>query len=250
MATARAPGYEAHDKLPALIRDRDAPHEWRLELARPRATFAARHRTSGARLDAFAKRALDLLGATALLLVLAPLLAVVALLVKLDSPGPVLFRQERVGRGGRPFVCLKLRSMRQGADQQVHAAYVAERIRQGLPLLKLQADPRITRTGRLLRATSIDELPQLWNVLRGEMSLVGPRPALAYEVELYDAAQRQRLLVQPGITGLAQIASRGEGTLAEYVGHDLEYVRRRTFWLDLKILLMTLPAVLKGHGAA
>jgi lipopolysaccharide/colanic/teichoic acid biosynthesis glycosyltransferase len=242
MATARVPGREA----PAA----DAPRDWRTEFAAQRAAFDTEHGTLSWRLDAGAKRALDLLGAAALLLVLAPLLAIVALLVKLDSPGPVLFRQERVGRGGRPFVCLKFRSMRQGADQQVHAAYVAERIRQGLPLLKLQADPRITRTGGFLRATSLDELPQLWNVLCGQMSLVGPRPAMAYEVELYDAAQRQRLLVKPGITGLAQLHSRGKGTLAEYVGHDLEYVRRRNVWLDLQILLITLPAVLKGHGAA
>ncbi len=250
MATARLPGCAPADKLPPTAPAPGAFRDWRAEFADQRAAFDARHRTAGWRLDASAKRALDLLGAAALLLLLAPLFAVVALLIKLDSPGPVLFRQERVGRGARPFVCLKFRSMRVDADQQVHAAYVAERIRQGLPLLKLQADPRITRTGRFLRATSIDELPQLWNVLRGEMSLVGPRPALAYEVELYDATQRQRLLVKPGVTGLAQIYSRGRGTLAEYVGHDLEYVKRRNIWLDLKILLITLPAVLKGHGAA
>jgi lipopolysaccharide/colanic/teichoic acid biosynthesis glycosyltransferase len=250
IATARVPGYEAPNERAMAADHADAASDWRTEFARQRATFDARHDTTGWRLDAFAKRTLDLLGAAALLLVLAPLLAVVAVLVKLDSPGPVLFRQERVGRGGRSFVCLKFRSMRQGADQKVHAAYVAERIRQGLPLLKLRADPRITRTGNFLRATSIDELPQLWNVLRGQMSLVGPRPAMAYEVELYDSEQRQRLLVKPGITGLAQVYSRGKGTLAEYVGHDLEYVARRNFWFDVKILLVTLPAVLKGHGAA
>jgi lipopolysaccharide/colanic/teichoic acid biosynthesis glycosyltransferase len=250
MATARVPGYEAPDEPPAVAPEADAPHDWHEEFAEQRAEFARQHATAGWRLDGFAKRTLDWLGSAALLLVLAPLFAVVAVLIKLDSPGPVLFRQERVGRGGRPFVCLKFRSMRVDADQKVHAAYVAERIRQGLPLLKLKADPRITRIGGFLRATSIDELPQLWNVLRGEMSLVGPRPALAYEVELYDAAQRRRLLVKPGVTGLAQVYSRGKGTLSEYVGHDLEYVARRNFWLDVKILLITLPAVLKGHGAA
>ena len=250
MATARALGYEVPDGPPAVLTKADSPHDWRTALAEQGAAFARQHSTPVARLDAWSKRALDLLGAAALLLLLAPLFVVVAAMVKLDSPGPVLFRQERVGRGGRPFVCFKFRSMRVDADQKVHAAYVAERIRQGLPLLKLQADPRITRIGGFLRASSIDELPQLWNVLRGDMSLVGPRPAMAYEVELYDAAQRQRLLVEPGVTGLAQVYSRGKGTLTEYVGHDLEYVARRTFWLDVKILLITLPAVLRGHGAA
>jgi lipopolysaccharide/colanic/teichoic acid biosynthesis glycosyltransferase len=250
MATARVPSYETPEEPSTVAPDADAPRDWHVEFAEQRAEFARQHDTAGWRLDGFAKRALDLLGSAALLLVLAPLFAVVAVLIKLDSPGPVLFRQERVGRGGRPFVCLKFRSMRVDADQKVHAAYVAERIRQGLPLLKLQADPRITRIGGFLRASSIDELPQLWNVLWGEMSLVGPRPAMAYEVELYDAAQRRRLLVKPGVTGLAQVYSRGKGTLTEYVGHDLEYVARRNIWLDLKILLITLPAVLKGHGAA
>ncbi|HLH23177.1 MAG TPA: sugar transferase [Chloroflexota bacterium] len=250
MATARVGDRETRDAAPVLAPAAGPPADWRAAFAPQRAAFAQQHDSPSWQRDELAKRALDLLGAAALLLVLAPLLAVVALLVKLDSRGPVLFRQQRVGRGGRPFVCLKFRSMRMDADQKVHAAYVAERIRQGLPLLKLQADPRITRVGRFLRATSIDELPQLWNVLCGQMSLVGPRPAMAYEVELYDAAQRQRLLVKPGITGLAQVYSRGKGTLNEYVGHDLEYVARRNVWLDLKILLITLPAVLRGHGAA
>ncbi len=250
MVIARVPGREAPDEPPPVAADAERPLDWHAEFARQQAEYAQEHDSGLARLDAFAKRALDVVGAAVLLLLLAPVFAVVAVLIRLDSPGPVLFRQERVGRDGRPFVCLKFRSMRVDADQKVHAAYVAERIRQGLPLLKLQADPRITRVGGLLRNTSIDELPQLWNVLCGAMSLVGPRPALAYEVELYDAEQRRRLLVQPGVTGLAQVYSRGKGTLAEYVGHDLEYVAGRSFWLDVKILLITLPAVLKGHGAA
>jgi lipopolysaccharide/colanic/teichoic acid biosynthesis glycosyltransferase len=187
--------------------------------------------------------------AAVLLVALAPLLALIVLLVRLDSPGPVLFRQERLGRDRRPFTMLKFRSMRVDADQRLHATYVAECVRAGRPLLKLPADPRITRIGRFLRATSLDELPQLWNVLRGDMSLVGPRPALWYEVELYDAVQRQRSLVKPGITGLAQIRSRGKGTLAEYVGYDLEYAARRSFWLDLSILVRTVPTVFRGHGA-
>jgi lipopolysaccharide/colanic/teichoic acid biosynthesis glycosyltransferase len=250
MATARVPGYEASEEPSPVARPPEPAHDWRTELASQRLAYEAQRGGGLARLDAFAKRALDVVGAAAALLVLAPLLAVVVALIRLDSVGPALFRQERVGRGGRAFTCLKFRSMRQGADQKVHAAYVAERIRQGLPLLKLQGDLRITRIGGFLRATSIDELPQLWNVLRGDMSLVGPRPALAYEVELYDAQQRRRLLVQPGITGMAQVYSRGKGTIGEYIGHDLEYVARRTIWMDLKLLLITLPAVLRGHGAA
>ncbi len=211
---------------------------------------AARRIGRSAQLDAAAKRLLDVVGAAVLLVVLAPLMGLIALLVWLDSPGPVLFRQERIGQGGRPFTVLKFRSMYVDADPHVHARYVVERIRAGQPLLKLQRDPRITRIGRFLRATSLDELPQLWNVLRGEMSLVGPRPALAYEVALYSEAQRERLRVKPGITGLAQLHSRGRGTLAEYIQHDLDYVARRSIWLDLSILVRTVPAVLRGRGAA
>jgi lipopolysaccharide/colanic/teichoic acid biosynthesis glycosyltransferase len=200
-------------------------------------------------LDRAAKRMLDSVGAVALLMALAPLLALLALLVRLDSAGPSLFRQERVGLGGRTFTMLKFRSMYVDADERVHAIYTTDCICAGLPLLKLQADPRITRVGRFLRVTSLDELPQLWNVLRGDMSLVGPRPALPYEVELYDEVLRQRLQAKPGLTGLAQIHSRGRGTLAEYVRYDLEYLARRSFWLDLRILVHTVPAVLRARGA-
>jgi exopolysaccharide biosynthesis polyprenyl glycosylphosphotransferase len=206
-------------------------------------------RTVAARLDAVAKRALDVVGALVLLVLLAPLLVLIALAVRLDSPGPALFRQTRAGRHGRPFQMLKFRSMYVDADERVHAAYMRDRIRNGLPLLKLQHDPRVTRVGRWLRATSLDELPQLINVLRGEMSLVGPRPALPYEVELYDDRVRRRLAVLPGITGLAQVCSRGRGTLHEYTRYDLEYVERRSLWLDLWILARTIPAVLRREGA-
>jgi lipopolysaccharide/colanic/teichoic acid biosynthesis glycosyltransferase len=216
--------------------------------ARPSAAcLAAAHQSRGYRI---AKRALDVVGAGALLVLLGPILLAIGVLVRWDSPGPAIFRQQRVGRGGRPFACLKFRSMRTDADPQVHAAYVAARIRAGEPLLKLEHDDRITRVGRLLRATSLDELPQLWNVLRGEMSLVGPRPALAFEVELYEPAHYRRLGVLPGITGLAQLHSRGRGTLAEYVGYDLEYVAKASIWLDLAILAQTVPAVIRRRGAA
>ncbi|MFN8524203.1 MAG: sugar transferase [Chloroflexota bacterium] len=197
-----------------------------------------------------AKRTFDLLVASVLVVLLSPLLAALACIVKASSPGPVLFRQTRVGRGGQAFEMLKFRSMRADADQSVHAAHVRGRIQEGKPLEKLHNDTRITAVGRVLRATSLDELPQLINVLRGEMSLVGPRPALPYEVELYTPAMRQRLLVTPGITGLAQVQSRGTGTLAEYVAFDLVYVANPTLWQDLKILASTLPAVLRRNGAA
>jgi lipopolysaccharide/colanic/teichoic acid biosynthesis glycosyltransferase len=211
------------------------------------ARLAAAHQSRGHR---FAKRALDIVGAGALLLLLGPVFLAITLLVRWDSPGPAIFQQQRVGRGGRPFTCLKFRSMSTDADPQVHAAYVAARIRAGEPLLKLERDDRITRVGRALRATSLDELPQLWNVLRGEMSLVGPRPALAFEVELYEPAHYRRLEVLPGITGLAQLHSRGRGTLAEYIGYDLEYVAAASIWLDLTILAQTIPAVVRRRGAA
>jgi lipopolysaccharide/colanic/teichoic acid biosynthesis glycosyltransferase len=203
-----------------------------------------------ARLDLAAKRLLDIAGAAILLVLLAPVLGALAVLVRLDSPGPALFRQERVGLRGRPFTMLKFRSMWANADQKIHAAYVQERMRAGLTLVNLPHDRRITRIGRVLRATSLDELPQLWNVLRGDMSLVGPRPALSYEVDLSDAAQRLRLRVRPGLTGLAQLYSRGTGTMEENLTYDLEYVARRSLWLDLSILVRTVPAVLQRRGAS
>ena len=203
------------------------------------------------------KRLMDVVLSAVLLLCLLPLLALVALLVVVDSPGPVLFRQQRVGERGRVFTFLKFRSMYPGADQSSHRSYMAKFIngqaeadsRDGDRLYKLVADPRVTRVGRWLRRTSLDELPQLWNVLVGQMSLVGPRPPIPYEVEHYRAEYLQRLAVKPGITGLWQVSGRIRTTFEEMLALDLEYIRRRSLLMDLTILLKTVPTVLLGKDA-
>jgi len=207
----------------------------------------------------FFKRVFDSMAASLGLLFLSPLLAIVAILVKLDSPGPVLFKQTRVGENGHPFTMFKFRSMRVDADPKAHRAYVKRLIEQNLSpeqvsgsghrSLKMEHDPRITQIGRIIRKTSIDELPQLLNVLRGEMSLVGPRPPLPYEAELYEEWHRRRLEVPPGITGWWQVKGRNRVSFDEMVRMDLYYIENTSFWLDLKILLLTPRAVLSGRGA-
>lgn len=202
------------------------------------------------------KRGLDRVGAAALLVVTAPLLAVIALAIRLDSPGPVLFRQRRIGLRGRPFTVLKFRSMEDGADPEPHRKYVEglvtgeKETANGNGAFKLTEDDRITRVGGWLRRTSMDELPQLWNVLQGDMSLVGPRPPLPYEVDQYDDTQWQRLTCRPGLTGLWQVSGRNHLSYRTMVDLDLEYIRRWSLWLDLKILILTLPVVLKNTGNA
>ncbi len=196
-----------------------------------------------------AKRLIDLAAATVLLLLLAPLLALVALAILLDSSGPVFFRQTRVGRGGKPFTIYKFRSMRTDADEAVHREYVTTLLRatnagQDTAMRKVPNDRRITRIGAIIRKTSIDELPQLWNVLIGNMSLVGPRPPIPYEVEAYAPWMRRRLDVLPGITGLWQVSGRGQVSLDEMFQLDVSYVGRQSLALDLKILLLTIPTVL------
>ncbi len=200
-----------------------------------------------------AKRAMDGAAAVVLLAVLAPMLMVVGLLIRMTSPGPALFRQERVGRGGHPFRIYKFRTMRSDADDEVHRAYVTSLLTDTDPtdggragVFKLTDDPRITPLGAWLRRTSIDELPQLLNVLRGDMSLVGPRPALPYEVELYAPEQRARLDVLPGMTGLWQVEGRSDLPMRDAIALDLEYARTRSFLLDLRILLRTIPTVFRG----
>ena len=179
-------------------------------------------------------RAADTAGAAAALLLASPVLAAAAVAIKLEDRGPVLYRQQRVGRNGREFELLKLRTMVEGAES-IGAGYAVDR-----------GDPRITRVGRVLRRLSIDELPQLWNVIRGEMSLVGPRPTLAYQVERYTARQRRRLDVRPGITGWAQVHGRAELPWDERIELDVWYVDNRSPWLDLKILLRTPLALFSG----
>jgi lipopolysaccharide/colanic/teichoic acid biosynthesis glycosyltransferase len=218
--------------------------------------FNARNRSESASGRLIGKRAFDLVLAVILLCLLLPLLVVSALLVRITSPGPVLFRQVRVGRFGRPFVMYKFRTMYEGSSDGIHRAYVSKLLTDEHPpaggesgLFKLEADPRVTRVGGLLRRTSLDELPQLLNVVRGDMSLVGPRPALPWEVELMGAAHERRLLVPPGLTGLWQVSGRNFLTMREGLALDLEYVRRQGFWFDLVILLKTVPVVLFSGGA-
>jgi len=191
------------------------------------------------------KRRLDLLMGGLLLAIASPIMAALALLIKLDSPGPVFYRQNRVGRAGRPFTLLKFRSMGVGEADAQHRALTAgwfrgdDRVRG----YKSIPDPRVTRMGRLLRRTSLDELPQLFNVLRGEMSLVGPRPAIDYELAHYLPWYFERLRVLPGITGLWQVRGRDRLTATEMMALDVQYVESCSLWLDIKILALTGPAL-------
>jgi exopolysaccharide biosynthesis polyprenyl glycosylphosphotransferase len=193
------------------------------------------------------KRASDLVLSLAVLIFLSPLLLLISVAIKLDSPGPVLFKQVRVGKGGRGFMCYKFRSMRQGAEEE--RPQLADRDEVVGPTFKIRYDPRCTRVGRLLRRTSLDELPQFYNVLWGEMSLVGPRPAIPSEVEQYQEWHRKRLEVSPGITGLWQVSGRSQLTFDEMCLLDIYYLENWTPLLDLKIALKTAPAVLAGTGA-
>jgi lipopolysaccharide/colanic/teichoic acid biosynthesis glycosyltransferase len=192
------------------------------------------------------KRALDLFCSVALLLVLAPLLAAIALAIKLGSRGPVLFRQERIGRGGRRFAVLKFRTMVEGADAMIGA--LAEASLDPHWLL-LDHDPRITRVGGFLRRTSLDELPQLWNVARAQMSLVGPRPLIPADHANVTDWGRRRLDMTPGLTGLWQVLGRAAIPFEEMVKLDYLYVANWSLWRDVEILLRTVPALLTGRGA-
>ena len=209
--------------------------------------------------ERFVKRVSDILISVAALTVTAPLLAAIAIWIKLDSKGDVFFRQERVGMDGRVFLCYKFRSMHADADERVHREAYQRNIAgdesanagdDDAPVYgKVKNDPRVTRAGRLLRRTSLDELPQLFNVLFGDMSVVGPRPPIPYEVEAYEPWQRKRLDMKPGITGLWQVSGRNRLTFEEMVRTDLFYIENWSLWLDLKIILLTLPAVWRGDGA-
>ena len=200
-----------------------------------------------------AKRGLDIGGALMGLVVTSPVLGIVAVAVKLDSPGPVLFRQIRLGCGGQPFTVLKFRTMHLSADERRHQDHIRELLRTGEAATEdttwapIAADPRVTRIGGFLRRSHLDELPQFLNVIRGEMSLVGPRPPIPYEVALYEPWQLARLSVVPGLTGLWQAYGWGRLNFAEGVKLDLEYVRRRSLGLDLRIILRTLWQLLAGR---
>jgi exopolysaccharide biosynthesis polyprenyl glycosylphosphotransferase len=209
---------------------------------------------------AFVKRAMDILGALIAILVFSPIMLAIAAAVAVSSPGSVIFKQRRFGKGGVPFVFYKFRSMRSDSDDRIHREYVAnliegklDQVNQGdqdRPLYKMTADPRVTHVGRIIRKTSLDELPQLFNVLKGDMSLVGPRPPLPYEAEKYQSWHLRRVLqIRPGITGLWQVEGRSTTSFDEMVRLDLRYIRNCSLWLDVKILLKTVKVVLRRDGA-
>ena len=205
------------------------------------------------------KRAIDIAGSAFALLLLSPLVGLIALLIKATSNGPVLFRQERRGQYGKKFTVLKFRSMRTNCDSRIHQEYVGRFIAGQVrtdgkngeqPVFKIQKDPRVTWVGAILRKTSLDELPQFWNVLVGEMSLVGPRPPVEYEFKAYGMWHRRRVMeIKPGITGLWQVEGRSRIRFDDMVRLDLKYARVWSIWLDLKILFRTPAAVLSGDGA-
>jgi lipopolysaccharide/colanic/teichoic acid biosynthesis glycosyltransferase len=197
--------------------------------------------------DYLLKRSFDFVGALALLLVLSPLLALIAIAVSVSSRGPVLYRSIRPGIGGAPFACFKFRTMRSGSDQQ--QADLESLNEASGALFKIRRDPRLTRVGRVLRRFSLDELPQLINVLLGQMSLVGPRPLPQRDFDQLEDWHKSRYLVLPGITGLWQVSGRSELDFDDLVRLDFLYLERWSVFLDLTIVLKTLPAVLKGQGA-
>jgi lipopolysaccharide/colanic/teichoic acid biosynthesis glycosyltransferase len=182
------------------------------------------------------RRAVDLLGGTLGLILAAPLIALAALAIRIESPGHPIYRQRRIGKDGKPFEVLKLRTMVDGAEHF------------GAGLAIDQDDPRITKVGALLRRTSLDELPNLWNVLKGEMSFIGPRPTIPVQVSQYTERQRLRLSIKPGITGWAQVHGRASLPWGERIELDLHYIEHRSLWLDLRILWRTFAIVLAGKG--
>jgi exopolysaccharide biosynthesis polyprenyl glycosylphosphotransferase len=211
------------------------------------------------RLPLIVKRTIDIAGSAVLLLVLSPIFALIAIAIKLSSEGPVFFAQERLGQFGAPFKCLKFRTMYSNNDPKIHRDYVERFIAgrsaeaksdSGSVVYKIKDDPRITPVGRLLRKLSLDEIPQFWNVLCGDMSLVGPRPPVAYEFRVYDIWHRRRVLeVKPGVTGLWQVSGRSRTSFDDMVRLDLRYSQSWSLWLDLKILAATPRAVITGDGA-
>jgi exopolysaccharide biosynthesis polyprenyl glycosylphosphotransferase len=194
------------------------------------------------------KRLLDIFASAVLLVLLSPLFLGVALAIHNDSPGPVFFQQTRVGRWGKLFSMWKFRSMYIDAEARKQELQKLNEMDGGV-LFKMKDDPRITKIGRLIRKASIDELPQLWNVFKGNMSLVGPRPALPSEVNQYSLVERRRLDVTPGITCIWQVSGRSDIPFDKQVGLDVEYIESQSFWLDIKLLLLTIPAVVLGRGA-
>jgi exopolysaccharide biosynthesis polyprenyl glycosylphosphotransferase len=216
---------------------------WEAQLAAKRIFWRSRDGVSAA-----IKRSLDIAGASAGLVLLSPILFSVAAAIRLESPGPVFFRQERIGRDGEVFRMIKFRSMYVDAEAR-RKTLEAQNEMSGGVLFKMRNDPRVTRVGRLIRRASIDEMPQFWNVIRGEMSLVGPRPPLPSEVAEYSVADRQRLLVKPGITCIWQVSGRSDIPFEQQVEMDLDYIHTQSLRSDLRLLFQTIPAVLLGRGA-
>jgi exopolysaccharide biosynthesis polyprenyl glycosylphosphotransferase len=216
-------------------------------------------KNSRKRLPMIVKRAIDIAGSGALLLLLFPILAAIALAIKLTSKGPVIFEQDRLGQFGKRFKCLKFRTMSTNNDPKLHREFVHRFIAgkaegpaksEAEPVVyKITNDPRITPVGKLLRKTSFDEFPQFWNVLCGEMSLVGPRPPVPYEFEVYDLWHRRRIEVKPGVTGLWQVSGRSRTSFDDMVRLDLRYSQSWSLWLDLKILIATPRAIFTSEGA-
>jgi exopolysaccharide biosynthesis polyprenyl glycosylphosphotransferase len=204
------------------------------------------------------KRVFDLFVSCLMLVAVSPVMVVIALVIKKTDPGPVLFAQERLGRDGRPFKFYKFRSMTHNSDDAIHRQFVAMFIggdesgcadsNEGEKVFKMKEDPRITRIGSLLRRTSLDELPQLFNIIKGEMSLVGPRPPIAYEIENYQPWHMERLKAVPGLTGLWQVSGRSSVSFEEMVRLDVRYINNWSPFLDLTILLKTIPVVFQGTG--
>lgn len=193
------------------------------------------------------KRALDIIASSIMLFLLFPLFLIIALAVKLTSKGPVFYKSDRVGLGGKSIDFVKFRTMCIDADEKL-AALVEKNEKDG-PIFKMKKDPRITKVGKFLRKFSLDELPQLISVFKGDMSMVGPRPPLKREVERYDARTMQRLTVKPGITCYWQVMGRSDLSFEEWIDLDMKYIEEMSFWVDLKIMLLTPSAVLKGKGA-
>ncbi len=194
-----------------------------------------------------AKRAIDIVGAAFFLLLLLPLFVVISAVIVLDSKGPILFFQQRTGKDGNPFRFYKFRTMVPGADNlKFHYQNHNEA---GETIFKMKRDPRVTRSGRIMRKFSIDELPQLWNVLVGDMSFVGPRPMVLSETSKMTPEQHSRHSVQPGLLCLREVSGRSNLTFEKWMELDLEYIRKRSFWMDVSIVLKAVPAVLTGHGA-
>ncbi|MFB1488661.1 MULTISPECIES: sugar transferase [unclassified Thiocapsa] len=194
------------------------------------------------------KRALDILLAGPLFILLLPIFGLLVLAIRLESPGPALFKQTRVGRWGQIFTMYKFRSMYMDAEAR-KAELLADNEMSGGVTFKMQRDPRITRIGRFIRKASIDELPQLWNVIKGDMSLVGPRPPVPAEVDEYSLSDRRRLEVTPGITCIWQVSGRSDIPFPEQVELDVRYIESQSLWTDIKLLWQTVPAVLFGRGA-